>query len=180
MERDIEILILQCKNNDRKAQRDLYGFLYEKIFPLIRKYTNNNEHDVAEEIFNNGMLRVYKGLDSYTGSGSFEGWAYRVIKNSMLDHIRANTKYKNNLVFIEKDLVVSKNIIEKISYKELLGLVQELPSNARTVFNLFAIDGHCHKEIGEYLGITEGTSKWHLHQARKMLKEKLENQTKIS
>lgn len=147
--------------------------LYTKIFPMIRRYTNNNEHDVAEEIFNNGMLKVYKGIVSYNGTGTIEGWAYRVIKNSLLDHIRQNAKYKENVVFCDKDSGVDKNVVDSLSYKEVLMMVQSLPESHRAVFNLFVMDGHSHREIGEYLGISEGTSKWYLYESRRILKEKL-------
>lgn len=176
MERDTRILIELCKINDRGAQRDLYNILYAKLFPMVRRYTNNNEHDVAEEIFNNGMLRVYKGIGSYNGSGTIEGWAYRIIKNSFLDHIKRNTRYKENFIFEDKDCGVDKSVVGNLSYKELLKTIHDLPESHRTVFNLFVMDGHGHKEIGEFLGITEGTSKWYLYEARRILKEKLEKQ----
>jgi RNA polymerase sigma-70 factor (ECF subfamily) len=129
---------------------------------------------LAEEILNNGFLKVFQKIDSYKFQGSFEGWVRRVIYHSIFDYIRQNMKYTEKVVFVEKDETVNTDLAAGMHYDELMKLVQELTETTRTVFNLYVIDGYSHKEIGENLSISEGTSKWHLFEARRVLKIKIE------
>jgi RNA polymerase sigma factor (sigma-70 family) len=167
-------LIEGCKQQERAAQEKLYHHFYPKMKSMVLRYVSYNQQQIAEEILNNGMLKVFQKIDSYNFEGSFEGWVRRVVFNCLSDYIRQNIKYMDKTVFIEKDELISSNATSGLGYKELLKLVQELPDTARTVFNMYAIEGYAHKEIGEILGMSEGTSKWHLFEARKALKKRLE------
>lgn len=167
-------LINGCKQGNRISQEKLYKRFYPKMMSMVRRYTNIYQYHLAEEILNNGFLKVFQKLDSYKFEGSFEGWVRRVIYHSIFDYVRQNTKYDEKVVFVEKDEVINNNISSKMQYDELLKLVQELSEQTRTVFNMYVIDGFTHKEISAHLQINEGTSKWHLFEARRLLKLKIE------
>ena len=92
----------------------------------------------------------------------------------MADYVKQNARYANNTVLVEKDEYVHKDHADKLYYDQLVQLVQALPDATRTVFNMYVMDGFTHKEIGNMLGISEGTSKWHLSEGRRVLKEKIE------
>jgi RNA polymerase sigma factor (sigma-70 family) len=143
---------------------------------MVKRYTNIYQYHLAEEILNNGFLKVFQKLDTFKFQGSFEGWVRRVIYHSIFDYVRQNMKYDEKIVFVEKDEVITHDLTSKLNYNELMKLIQELPEQTRTVFNMYVIEGFSHKEIGEHLNINEGTSKWHLFEARKQLKIKIERQ----
>lgn len=169
-------LIEGCKQQNRAAQEKLYHHFYPKMMSMVLRYVNYSQQHIAEEILNTGLLKVFQKIDTYKYEGSFEGWVRRVVFHCLSDYIRQNIKYMEKTVFIEKDELISGNLTAGLGYKELIKLVQDLPSASRAVFNLFAIEGYSHKEIAEELGISEGTSKWHLFEARKILKQKLQEE----
>lgn len=176
---DIFPLVEGCKNGNRVSQEKVYKMFYPKMMSMVKRYTNVHQYHLAEEILNNGFLKVFQKINSYKFEGSFEGWVRKVIYHSIFDYVRQNMKYTEKVVFVEKDEVISQDLAANMNYKELIKLVQELPDTTRAVFNMFVMDGYSHKEIGETIGISEGTSKWHLFEARKILKVKVENLHKI-
>lgn len=174
-EDDIQALIDGCLAGSRISQEKLYKRFYPMMMSMVKRYTNYHEYHLAEEILNNGFLKVFQKIDSYQYKGSFEGWVRRIIYHSIFDYVRKNTKYRDKMVFAEeeRDVVVTKTPIDKLNYDELMQYIQNLPDNTRTVFNMYILEGFTHREISEKLGISEGTSKWHLHEGRKTLKEKI-------
>jgi RNA polymerase sigma factor (sigma-70 family) len=172
---ELQSTIEGCMRQDRVAQQKLYASMYPKMMSMVRRYLDYHRNHLAEEILNNGFLKVFQKIDSYKFEGSFEGWVRRIVFNSMADYMRQNVKYTEKMVFIERDQSVDSVAASKLAYKDLLALVQQLPDTSRAVFSMYAIEGFSHKEIGEKLGINEGTSKWHLFEARKVLKKKLDN-----
>ncbi|MBL7766996.1 MAG: sigma-70 family RNA polymerase sigma factor [Chitinophagaceae bacterium] len=175
-QQDEEILALihGCKEGKRAAQEKLYKMFYPKMMSMVKRYTNQHQYHLAEEILNNGFLKVFQKVDSYKFEGSFEGWVRRVIYHSIFDYVRQNIRYTEKVVFVEKDEVINNNLISNMQYEELLKLVQELPDTTRAVFNMYVMEGMPHKEISNHIGISEGTSKWHLFEARRILKVKVE------
>lgn len=130
---------------------------------------------MADEILNDAFFKVFTKIETYSGMGSFEGWIKRIVVNTITDHLR---KYiKNQQVYnaseMPEEVYMSEDIVGKLSYKELLAVVHELPDTQRAVFNLYVFEELKHKEIAETLGISEVNSRWHLNDARKRLKEKL-------
>lgn len=168
-------IIHGCREQKRTSQEKLYKLMYPKMMSMVKRYTNQYQYHLAEEILNNGFLKVFQKIDTYKFEGSFEGWVRRVIYHSIFDYVRQHCKYNEKVVFIEKDEIVSGDLGHNMRYEELMGLVQSLSDSTRAVFNMFVIEGLSHKEISEVLGISEGTSKWHLFEARRILKVKVEN-----
>ena len=169
---ELEQLIQGCIRNERGAQEKLYRLFYPKMMALVRRYIDHEMQ--AEEIMNNGFLRAFQKVKQYNFQGSFEGWLRKIVFHSVADYVKQNTRYADKIVLVEKDEFVHKDHADKLYYDQLLHLVQLLPDATRTVFNMYVMDGFTHKEIGNILGISEGTSKWHLSEGRRILKEKIE------
>lgn len=168
-------IISQCKKGDRAAQKALYDRLSSRMFPVCLRYMGNRE--AAEDVLQEGFISLFSKLDSYSGEGSFEGWARKVFVNTALMTLR-----KNDVMRKSEDIETAWSVssedpgaLHNISYKELMGLIAGLPPGFRTVFNMFLIEGYSHKEISEALGITEATSRSQLQRARVMLQNKIKN-----
>lgn len=173
-ETEVLALIQGCKEGKRVAQEKVYKMYYPKMMAMVKRYTNVYQYHLAEEILNNGFLKVFQKIDSFKFEGSFEGWVRRVIYHSIFDYVRQNMKYNEKVVFVEKDESVNHDLASNMQYEELLRLVQDLPDTTRAVFNMFVMEAMSHKEIAEALNISEGTSKWHLFEARRVLKQRVE------
>lgn len=169
---ELEELIQGCIRNQRSAQEKMYHLFYPKMMALVRRYIDQEMQ--AEEVLHNGYLRAFQKIKQYNFQGSFEGWLRKIVFHAVADYVKQNAKYSSQVVLVEKDEYVHKDHAEKLYYDQLVRLVQQLPDATRTVFNMYVMDGFTHKEIGNMLGISEGTSKWHLSEGRRVLKEKIE------
>lgn len=170
---DTALLIRECIAGNRAAQKALYNKYAPMAYAMIRRYTRQTE--IADEILNDSFYKIFTKMDSYNGTGSFEGWMKRVIANTLTDHMRKYIKDRDiyHAAEMPEEVYMSDDIIGKLSYKELLAIVQELPDTQRTVFNLFVFEDYKHKDIAEELSISEVNSRWYLNDARKRLKEKV-------
>lgn len=140
------------------------------------RYLNN--HDDAIEAVNSGFLKVFQQIHQFNGQGTLEGWMYHIVRNTIVDVQRKKVKYTAmEGVSIEDSLhnSIADNISEHLHAIDLLKLLNTLPEATKMVFNLFAIEGFKHQEIAKMLNISEGTSKWHVSEARKLLQIALEN-----
>lgn len=168
----LEQLINDCRNNDRKAQEQLYKLYKSKLFAVCLKYSRN--YAEAEDNFQDGFVIIFNKIGQYNFKGSFEGWMKRVMVNNVLQQYR-NVSY---LEMVGKDIADEEVEVdideESIPLDFLMKIIQELPDRYRLVFNLYVVDGYPHKEIAEMLGITTGTSKSNLARARMILKEKID------
>jgi RNA polymerase sigma-70 factor (ECF subfamily) len=169
---ELQDLIQGCIRNERAAQEKLYHLFYPRMMAVVRRYIDHTEQ--AEEVLNNGFLRAFQKVQQYTFQGSFEGWLRKIVFHAVSDYVKQYMRYNDHIVLAEKDEFVQKDHADKLYYNQLLELVQALPDATRTVFNLYVMEGLAHKEIGKLLGISEGTSKWHLSEGRRQLKEKIE------
>lgn len=174
-----EEIIQSCKSDDRKAINILYEHCFGILMPVCFRY-NNNEED-ARASLNVGFMKILKGLQKIEGEINFNAWAKRIMVNSLIDEYRKNKKYNTQVSRSdderELDYYSSGDVNHaesNLGYENILMLVKELPATTATVFNMYVIDGYSHKEIGESLEMSEGTSKWHLSTARKMLRDKLD------
>jgi len=169
---ELEQLIQGCIRNERSAQEKLYRLFYPKMMALVKRYIDHDEQ--AEEVLNNGFLRAFQKIRQYNFQGSFEGWVRKIVFHAVADYVKQNARYSNQILLVEKDELVHKDLADRMYYEQLLQLVQSLPDATRTVFNMYVMEGMTHKEIGNLVGISEGTSKWHLSEGRRILKEKIE------
>ena len=168
---DLNQLINDCKNNDRKAQEQLYRLYSSKLFAVCLKYSRN--YTEAQDNLQDGFILILKKIELYSFKGSFEGWLKRVMINNVLQQYRTQTF----LSLVNEDVPDDVEIeidSEEISLDYLLKIIQELPDRYRLVFNLYVIDDYSHAEIAEMLSINIGTSKSNLSRARMILKEKIE------
>ena len=164
-------LIYRCKQNERKAQEELYRLYSPKLFGVCLKYSDNYQQ--AEDNLQDGFVTIFEKIGQFQDKGSFEGWMKRILINTSLQKHRQQKVYG---ITNEEDLPEDEVEVEtdNISVDFLLQCVQELPDRYRLVFNLYVLDGYSHKEISDLLSITEGTSKSNLARARTSLKEKIE------
>ena len=167
----LERLIPACREGDRKAQKRLFDALAPKMMAVCLRYMGGRED--AEDVLQEGFVTVFTKIDSYTGMGSFEGWARKIFVNTALMHLR-----KNDVLGISDDISEARTLhteeatpLENMGYKELMKLIAALPPDARTVFNMYVIEGYSHKDIAEQLGCTEATSRSKLQRARLQLQE---------
>lgn len=171
---ELQELIDGCLQNNRGAQEKMYRLFYPRMQSMVRKYYSDPMQ--VEEIMNNGFLRAFQKIGSYAFKGSFEGWLRKIFYHAVADYATANNRYTQNIVLEEKEEFVHKDLVSGLYYNDLMQLIETLPSTCRIVFNLFVLEDLTHKEIAKMLSISEGTSKWHLSEARKLLKEKIEKQ----
>lgn len=169
---ELQELIDGCIRNERSAQARIYHLFYPRMMSMVKRYFPEQVH--AEEILNNGFLRAFQKINTFSFKGSFEGWLRRIVFHAVADYASSNVKYKQNIVLIEKDEFIHKDHAGRLYYNDLMDLVQQLPEATRNVFNMFVLEDLPHKEIAKTLNISEGTSKWHVSEARRMLKEKVE------
>ncbi len=167
---DVSQLVEQCLENDRVAQGKLYALYHGKLMALCLRYFSNRDDALAA--LNQGFLKVFKNLKSYNPEYDFGGWVYRIVQRTAIDLIRSQLRYERRMPMEEHDgqLGLNPDIVKKLYAKDLLKLLQQLPPSTRVVFNLFAIEGYAHAEIARELNISKGTSKWHVSNARKLLK----------
>lgn len=172
-------IIRLCIKDDRKAINLLYEYGFRMLMPICFRY-NHNEED-ARASYNLGFIKILKGLEKLDENANFNAWAKRLMVNALIDEYRKNKKYNTQIQKSDNERELdfystgSNNAAESnLGCENIMMLVGELPVTTGHVFNLYVIDGYSHKEIGDQLEMSEGTSKWHLSTARKMLREKLD------
>ncbi len=171
-------LIALCIKQDRKAEYELYKKCYSYLMNICTRYSKDK--DSASEALNAGYLKILKNLASYKPEIPFRVWIRRIMINTLIDEYRKNKREREKISYVEQyydnaDFSEVNEAMSRINCSDLLEEINRLPSATKKVFNLFAIDGYSHKEIGEMLDISEGTSKWHLNSARQKLKEYIES-----
>lgn len=173
-ETSMQLLVQGCKKNDRESQRLLYQHYYSYAVSICARYCRSFEE--SKEIVNDGFMKVFQKLDQHETESSFKAWLRRIMINSAIDHYRKEAKHYNH-TGVEHEVIhdsAGNHALADLSYAELIGMIQTLSPAYRAVFNLYVIDGYSHHEIGEILGISEGTSKSNLMKARENLKKMLE------
>ncbi len=168
-----EIEVIEgCKRGDRHAQKLLYERFSGKMFALCSRYIKDKME--AEDVLVKAFTKILDRINQYKNEGSFEGWVRRVMVNESLSYLR-----RNKSMYVETDIEAAdkepnfERLENELEAQDLLKLISELPSGYRIVFNMYAIDGYSHKEIGEELGINESTSKSQLSRARAVLQKRL-------
>jgi RNA polymerase sigma factor (sigma-70 family) len=173
-------IIDSCRKRNAKAEFALYKYCFEILMPVCYRYTKND--DDAADLMNKGFLKILTNLDKYDDSKSFAVWSKRVMVNVIIDEFRTNRQYRETIQQTDMEELGKQhhpldfNEAEaRLTEKEVHKLIAMLPEASRTVLNLYVFEGLSHKEIAEQMNITEGTSKWHLSNARNMLRKTLGN-----
>lgn len=166
-------LIHDCIKGDRQAQSVLYTMFIPKMFVVCLRFSKNRQE--AEDILQEGFVKVFQFLPQFNNEGPLEGWIRKIMVNCALQRIKAKTRLTPvlNIESYREQLTLEDDIESYINSRELLKLVMSLPPAYKAVFNLYVFEGYKHREIAEILGITEGTSKSNLSDARTYLKKLL-------
>ena len=165
-------LIKGCISGDRSMQELLYKKFSPKMYAICLRYAGNT--DDAQDLLQEGFIKVYKNLDKFRSEGSFEGWMRRVFVNTSIEHFRRKVNLNSITENEEKGIEDSTwNVLDSLAEKDIIQLITELSNGYRTVFNLYVVEGYSHKEIGDMLGISEGTSKSQLARAKMILQKKV-------
>lgn len=170
-------LIAECVAEKRKAQHKFFQLFYGTAMAVCMRYAKDEEE--AEDMLNEGFLKVFTHLKQYEDTGSFEGWFKKVIINTAIDYQRRYKTLTPTTNFDELpetsiDTTTENEAISKMSADEILALIQQLPPTTRSVFNLYVFEEYPHAEIAKMLDMKEGTSHWHLNFARTKLKEMIQ------
>jgi RNA polymerase sigma-70 factor (ECF subfamily) len=167
---------MECK---RGAQKLLYQAYASTMMAVCMRYVQHR--DEAEDILQEGFLKVFQNIHSFRNEGSLEGWIKRIMINHALNHFKKSrrTPFLEDIDYINEREIVSNDepatFHSPIPHEKLLALIQSLPPGYRIVFNLFAFEEYSHKEIASELNISENTSKTQLLKARRMLRTKIED-----
>ncbi len=161
-------LIEGCLKGDRRIQKELYKRFSSKMYGVCLRYAANAEE--AEDILQEGFIKVFKKVGSFRKEGSFEGWIRRIFVNTAIEQFRKKN-YLQPITEYEEATIEGKyvSVLDSMAEKDIIGLVQQLSPGYRTVFNMYVVEGYTHKQISEALGISEGTSKSQLSRAKQIL-----------
>ena len=163
-------LLEGCIRGDRNMQRELYNRFAPKMYGVCLRYAANAEE--AEDILQEGFIKVFKKITSFRGDGSFEGWIRRIFVNTAIEQYRKKV-YLQPITETEENTVEGSylSVLDSLAERDIIRLVQQLSPGYRTVFNMYVVEGYSHKQIAEQLGISEGTSKSQLSRAKQILQD---------
>lgn len=176
---DIELLVEGCREHNRRAQESLYRRFYRIAMTIALRYSRDDQD--AADIMSQAFVKVFKNIHSYDpAKGTLQAWISKIVMHEGIDHLKARERFSKE---VELETIAEPAIpnaaIEQMGADEIMRLIHKLPPATHAVFVLYAIDGYNHREIAEKLAISEGTSKWHLSEARKFLQDQIirSNQT---
>lgn len=163
-------LISGCIRGDRRMQQELYDRFAPKMYGVCLRYAGNAAE--AEDILQEGFIKVFKKIGSFRGEGSFEGWIRRIFVNTAIEHYRKKI-YLQPITETEENSVEGQylSVLDNLAEKDIIQLIQQLSPGYRTVFNMYVVEGYTHKQIADELGISEGTSKSQLSRAKQILQD---------
>ncbi len=176
-------IIAGCRNQNRAIQEHLYKMYYSMFLKVCARYAKDMQD--AEQLINDGFLKIFNNISKFGNNGSFEGWMRRIMVNTCLDYLRSKYMKEEMVMHInsvpaeQSSISVNSVALESMEFKELVKIIQSLPTMTRTVFNLYVFDGYNHAQIGVQLNISEKTSQWHVHQARNFLQKKIKQNDTI-
>lgn len=162
-------LIKKCLKGDAAAQKQLYTLHASQMLGVCYRYTKSLQD--AEDVLQEGFIKVFRFLSQYTGEGEVGAWIRRIMVNTALNFLKRNKKYQYEMVFDSKELhVVSQDDpVMILQAKDIAELIRQLPIGYQTIFNLYAVEGFTHREIGQMMGISENTSRSQYMRARHLL-----------
>jgi RNA polymerase sigma-70 factor (ECF subfamily) len=162
-------LIDNCIKGERKSQKELYDLFSPRMFSICLRYAKNQMD--AEDILQEGFIKLFNNLHRFRGEGSFDGWVRRIFVNTAIEHIRRKSLNTTVGEGLENSIVDRhQNALQNLYEKDIINSSMTLSDGYRTVFNLYAVEGYSHKEIASQLGITESTSKSQFSRAKALLR----------
>lgn len=174
---NIHSILDACLKKDRKAEYAMYKACHAFMFPICLRYKPNR--DDALDLFNRSFLKIIQNLEQYDREKSFEKWSKKILVNTIIDEHRKNKNYtqhielKSSETFLDEPVFDLNLAEDKLNTNDILKEIQRLPEPSRNILNLFVFEGLTHEEISASLGISAVTSRWHLRNARIILKQKL-------
>lgn len=179
---DYKELVKNCLKGSQEAQKKLYEHFSPSMLGICYRYTKSLAD--AEDVLQQTFIKVFTNLSRYREEGELGAWIRRILINTTLNYLKQNKRYSSDLQYDEIKLhpVSDENPQVALQAKELADLIRQLPTGCQTIFNLHAVEGYTHVEIGEMLGIHEGTSRSQYARARSLMiawLEKKDNQAKI-
>ena len=171
---DDNTLVIECVKGNAKAKRMLFDKFASKMMAVCIRYANDTMD--AEDVLQEGFVKVFGKLADFKMEGSLEGWIRRIMVNTSLDALRRNKRFQNDSKLEDVDFKISSSELasDHLLAEDLLKMIQALPEGYKVIFNLFAIEGYSHKEIADLLGVSENTSKSQYSRARAYLRHELE------
>jgi len=166
-------IIEACKKGERQAQHQLYQQFYNALFAISLRYAT--DRDQAASLVNQAFLKAFQSLHQCQDYQAFPAWINRIAVNTCIDHVRKLKKNRTMALDSAPEIAIPSSVLDKIAAEDLLAMVQKLAPMTRAVFSLYVIEGFKHAEIAEQLGMSEGTSRWHLSAAKQELKRLLQN-----
>jgi RNA polymerase sigma factor (sigma-70 family) len=165
-------IISGCIDGKRISQKMLYDHYASKMLGVCMRYAKDRAE--AEDMLQEGFIKVFQNISRFKNEGSFEGWIRRIMVFTAINMFKYRTrKFQENLDMEGYDAPYDDHVVEKIAAKEIVALIQQMPEGYRVIFNLYAIEGYTHKDIGQMLGIAEGTSKSQYARARQYMQQVL-------
>jgi RNA polymerase sigma factor (sigma-70 family) len=168
----LDVILAAAIQGDEAAFRQIYDLLSGKMYSLCIRYAGNTND--ANDLFQEGIIKLYRSLSTYKGAGSFEGWARKIFVNVCLDSIKKKKRMLTAELTDHTDMQAGDRTgLDKVKQDKLMAIIQQLPDGYRLVVNLYLVEGYNHKEIADMLGISEGTSKSQLSRAKTLLQKNI-------
>lgn len=173
-------IVKGCKEGKKEWQKKLFERYAPKMLAICARYCPSIEE--AEDVLQEGFIKVFRNLNDFKFQGSLEGWIRRIMINTALNYLKLNTKHMRNedIDELEEQYQPEFTVSDKDQLEEIMKALQSLPDGYRTVFNLFEIEGYNHKEIARMLNVSVNTSKSQLLKARRILRKKLDHQVTLN
>lgn len=167
------ILIEGCLRQDSQSQEQLYRFCYPEMIKICYRYAGDS--DGAGLIYNNAMLRVFRHIQTYQHEGKLMAWIKTIILHCCIDYVKKQNRFRDtqSISQLDEEASIPAEVLDLVSGREIQQIISQLPRATATVFNLYIYEGFTHRQISETLGIAEGTSKWHMNEGRRLLRERL-------
>ncbi len=166
-------IIEACKDGERQAQQQLYQQFYNALFAICLRYAT--DHDQAKSLVNQAFLKAFQSLHQCKDFKAFPAWINRIAVNTCIDYVRKEKKKRTAPLDDAAEIAIPSSVLDKIAAEDLLAMLQKLPPMTRAVFSMYVIDGFKHAEIAGQLGMSEGTSRWHLSSAKQELKRLIQD-----
>ena len=175
-----EVLLEGCKKKDAAAQQELYTKYSPKMLSVCYRYAKTRED--AEDMLQEGFIKVFTQIHQFESRGSFEGWILRIMVHTCINHLKKNKRFNENIDLLHAESIGIREdfIPATLQAKQVVECIRALPIGYRTVLNLYAIEGYSHKEIGEILDIEESTSRSQFTRAKNLLENMLIKRNIIS